>query len=114
MNYLNVFDSGKVRSLSKSTATLGIMGAVLGGTIAAIENTYKVTKGEKNTSDAIAKVAKETVGSGISTATAAATVGALGVSGLVGLVGFATVATISKGFIDSILYPEDKPSTSKG
>jgi hypothetical protein len=112
MNYRNLFDSGNLASISKSAAMLGIMGAVLGGTIAVIENTYKVAKGEKKSAEAVANIAKETVGSGISVATAAATMAALGIGGLIGLAGFAAVATISKGLLDSILYGEKSGSES--
>ena len=88
------------------------MGAVFGGTIAAIGNTYQVAKGERKSAQAITNVAKETIGSGISTAAAAATMAALGMGGLIGLAGFAAVATISKGFLDSILYCKNNKSTS--
>ena len=83
---------------------LGAMGAVLGGTIAVIENTRKIAQGERKSAEAFANVAKETLGTGLSTAAGAAAMAALGIGGLIGLVGFAAVATISKGFLDSILY----------
>jgi hypothetical protein len=113
MNYLNLFRPGKVKSISHSTAMMGTMGAVLGGSISAIENTYKVAKGEKTSADAISNVAKETVGSGISAATAAAAMAALGIGGLLGLAGFAAVASITKGLLDNVLYGAEKLPTSK-
>jgi hypothetical protein len=112
MNYLNLVNPGKLRSVSQSAAMLGTMGAVLGGSIAAIGNTYKVAKGEQNNAEAITNVAKETVGSGISTATAAAAMAAIGVGGLIGLAGFAAVATITKGLLDSVLYCEKRQTAS--
>ena len=113
MNYRNLTNTGKMSSISQSAATLGVMGAVLGGTVSAIGNTYKVAKGQQKSADAIASVAKETVGSGISTAAGAAAMAALGIGGLIGLAGFAAVATITKGFLDSILYCEEKQTASK-
>jgi hypothetical protein len=113
MNYLTPTKTGKMSSISQSAATLGVMGAVLGGTVSAIGNTYKVAKGQRKSTDAIVNVAKETVGSGISTAAGAATMAALGMGGLIGLAGFAAVATITKGLLDSILYCEKKQTASK-
>jgi hypothetical protein len=104
MNFRNLFDTPNQGSILQSTAMLGAMGAVFGGAIATVENSYKVAKGEQKAPEAIANVAKETFGSGISTAAAAATMAALGIGGLMGLAGFAAVATITKGFLDSILY----------
>jgi hypothetical protein len=112
MNYLNLFKLGKVRSVPQSAAMLGTMGAVVGGTVSAIGNTYKVAKGEQRSADALANVAKETVGSGISTAAAAATITALGIGGLIGFASFAAVASISKGLLDSILYGDKKQTAA--
>jgi hypothetical protein len=113
MNYRNFTITTKLGSIPQSAVTMGTMGAVLGGTISAIGNTYKVAKGKQKSSDAIVNVTKETVGSGISTAAAAATMAALGVGGLIGLAGFAAVATITKGLLDSCLYCEEKQIASK-
>jgi hypothetical protein len=113
MNYKNLINTGKLTSASQSAAVLGAMGAVMGGTISAIGNTYKVAKGEQNSAEAIANVAKETVGSGVSTAAGAAAMAALGIGGLIGLAGFAAVATITKGLMDSMLYCEEKKTASK-
>jgi hypothetical protein len=112
MSYRNLINPVKLGTVTRSAATLGTMGAVLGGTISAIGNTYQVARGEKKGTEAIANVAKETVGSGLSTATAAATMAALGIGGLIGLAGFAAVASITKGLLDSVLYCEEKRSTS--
>jgi len=110
MKYRDLFDPGKLTSISQSAVALGVMGAVVGGTIAAIDNVQKVAKGEQKSEDAIANVAKETLGTGLSTAAAAAAMAGLGIGGLVGLAGFAAVATVSKGLIDSILFcPKAKP-----
>jgi hypothetical protein len=114
MNYRNLIGPVKFGSISQSAVRLGTMGAVMGGTIAAIGNTYRVARGERNSAEAITNVAKETVGSGISTATAAATMAALGIGGIFGLAGFAAVATISKGLLDSILYCERDMLDSDG
>jgi hypothetical protein len=89
------------------------MGAVVGGTVSAIGNTYKVAKGEQKSSEAVANVAKETVGTGIATATGAASMAALGLGGLIGLAGFAVVASLTKGFLDSVLYSEEKQPASE-
>jgi hypothetical protein len=112
MDYRKITNPGRVASISQSAARMGTLGAVVGGTISAVGNTYKVAKGEQNAADAIANVARETVGTGISTATAAATMAALGIGGVIGLAGFAVVATISKGLLDSVLYCEKNESTS--
>jgi len=108
MNYKQLVNPGKLSSVSQSAAVLGAMGAVMGGTISAIGNTYKVAKGEQNSGEAIANVAKETFGSGVSTAAGAAAMSALGIGGIIGLAGFAAVATITKGLLDSVLYCEEK------
>jgi hypothetical protein len=112
MSYRNLTNTAKLGSIPQSAAIMGTMGAVVGGTIAAIENTYKVAKGQRKGSDAIANVTKETVGSGISTAAAAVSMAALGVGGLIGLAGFAAVATITKSLMDSILYCEEKQTAT--
>ncbi|MGD8213038.1 MAG: hypothetical protein PVH37_14300 [Desulfobacterales bacterium] len=112
MNYPKLVNAGKVGSVSQSAARMGAMGAVVGGTLSAIANTYKVAKGEQKSADAVANVTKETVGTGISTATAAATMATLGVGGLIGLAGFMAVATITKGFLDAVLYGEEKQTPS--
>lgn len=109
MNFRNLFDTGRLTSISRSAVMLGAMGAVVGGTIAAIDNIQKVAKGEQKSDEAVANVAKETLGTGLSTAAAASAMAALGIEGLVGLAGFAAVATVSKGLLDSILYKRDKP-----
>jgi hypothetical protein len=108
MNYRNLFNVEKLMTISRSAAMLGAMGAVMGGTIAAIENTQKVAKGERKSAEAIANVAKETFSTGISTAAGAAAMAAFGIGGLIGLAGFTAVATLSKGLLDSFLYEKDK------
>jgi hypothetical protein len=109
MNFRNLANPAKMGSITQSAASLGVMGALVGGTISAVGNTYQVARGQQKGSDAITNVAKETVGSGISTAAAAATITAIGLGGLIGLAGFAAVATVSKGLLDSVLYCENKP-----
>jgi hypothetical protein len=113
MNYRNLVNTAKLGPVSQSAMKMGAMGAAIGGTIAVIGNGYQVAKGTQSGAQAVSNVAKETVGTGISTAAAAATVAALGIGGLAGLAGFAAVATISKGFLDSILYCSKKESASK-
>ena len=113
MNYKSLFDTGTLTSISRSALMLGAMGAVVGGTIAAIDNVQKVAKGEQKGDEAVANVAKETLGTGLSTAAAAAAMAALGIGGLVGLAGFAAVATVSKGFLDSVLFcQKTKPASN--
>lgn len=113
MNYQDLFDPGKLTSITGSAAILGVMGAVMGDTVAAIENTQKAAKGERQSAEAVANVAKEALGTGMSTAAAAAAMAALGIGGLLGLAGFAAVATISKGFLDSVLYSEkNRPASN--
>jgi hypothetical protein len=93
---------------------MGVMGAAIGGTVAAIGNGYQVVKGEQTSAQAISNVAKETVGTGLSAAAAGAAVTALGFGGWVGLAGFAAVATISKGLLDAVLYSEkNEPDSEK-
>lgn len=113
MNYLDPINPEQMGSISQSALKLGTLGAVMGGAISAIRNTYKVAKGEQNSTQAITNVTKETVGSGISTATAAAAMTALGLGGLIGIAGFAAVATITKGLLDSALYSENKKKAAE-
>ena len=113
MNYRSLFDTGRLSSISRSAAMLGVMGAVVGGTFAAIDNIQKVAKGEQKSDEAIANVAKESLGTGLSTATAAAVMASLGIGGLVGVAGFAAVATVSKGLLDSVLFcPKEKSASN--
>jgi hypothetical protein len=106
MNYRNLVISTK--PITQSAIKMGAMGAVIGGTVAVVGNSYQVAKGTQSSAQAVTNVAKETLGSGISTAAAAAAVATLGIGGLLGLAGFAAVATISKGFLDTILYRTKK------
>jgi hypothetical protein len=106
MELKNMMNAGRIGSVTQSAATLGAMGAVMGGTISAIGNTFKVVNGDISRSDAISNVAKDTLGSGISSAAGAAAMAALGLGGLFGIAGFAAVATITKGVLDSALYRE--------
>jgi hypothetical protein len=108
MKLRNAINAGKIGSVTQSAATLGAMGAVMGGTVSAIGNTLKVINGEQDSTVAISNVAKDTLGSGISSATGAAAMAALGIGGLFGIAGFAAVATITKGILDSVLHCEKK------
>jgi hypothetical protein len=110
MNFRNLMNIGKSGSISQSAATLGAMGAVMGGTVSALGNTLKVVNGEQSGTDALSNVAKDTLGSGISSATGAAAMAALGIGGLAGIAGFAAIATIAKGVLDSVLHCEAKQS----
>jgi hypothetical protein len=114
MEYRNLFETGKQGSMLQSTVMLGFFGAVFGGAIAAIDNSYKVSTGLQTGTDAVTNIAKETIGSGVSAATAAATMAALGIGGLIGLAGFTAVATITKGFVDSILNCPKEVGIEKG
>jgi hypothetical protein len=98
--------------MSKSAAELGIVGALVGGSVSAVVNTYKVTKGEQNYTEAVTNVAKETVGTGISAATAAAAITAIGLGGLLGVAGFMAVATVTKGLWDTAFEGRSKRTDS--
>jgi hypothetical protein len=104
MNYRDLLDPAKLASISQSAAALVAIGAVVGGTIAAIDNIQKVAKGEHKSDEAFANVAKEALGTGLSTAAGAAVMSGLGIGGLVGLAGLTAVSVVSKGLLDSVLF----------
>jgi hypothetical protein len=112
MNYRDIAKASKFGPIPQSAMKMGIMGAAIGGTIAAVGNGYQVMKGEQTSAQAISNVAKETLGTGLSAAAAGAAITALGFGGLVGLAGFAAVATISKGLLDVVLFSDSSELAS--
>ncbi len=110
MKAKNMIMTGKVGPITQSAATLGAVGAVVGGTVSAIGNTLKVVNGEQSSTVALSNVAKDTLGAGISSATGAAAMAALGIGGLLGIAGFAAVATIANGILNTVLHCDKKRS----
>jgi hypothetical protein len=101
MKYRSLTQANKLATIPESAAALGAVGALVGGSVSAVVNTYKVARKEEEITDAITNVAMETVGTGISSATAAAAMTAVGLGGLLGFAGFMAVATVTKGLWDS-------------
>ena len=96
-----------------SAVSLGVMGAFVGGVTATAQNTYKVARGEMKSVDAARNVARETVGTGLSTAAGGAATTLLGLSGIVGLAGLLVVASLTKGAWDNALTKEAVPEKKK-
>jgi hypothetical protein len=81
---------------------MGVFGAVAGGTIAAVSNSVRVAKGELSGPEAVSNIAKETVGTGLSTAAGMAAMRALGSGGILGFIAFFAVAGVVKTIWDSV------------
>jgi hypothetical protein len=111
MNLTKVNDAGKMVSVANSAVRMGTLGAIVGGSVSAVGNVYKLTKGEVDSAEAITNVTKETVGTGLAAAAGAAATTLLGLSGLWGIFGFVLVASASKGFIESTLESKKKQPT---
>jgi hypothetical protein len=92
---------GSVATVTNTAAKMGVMGAIVGGAVTAVQDSYKIARGEMKTQEAIGHTAKEAVGTGVASATAAAAVSALGLGGLVGLGGFLILGSLVKGVWDS-------------
>lgn len=110
---MELLEKGKanlVPGLTGSTASMGVFGAVAGGTIAAVTNSVRVAKGEMSGSEAVSNVAKASVGTGLSTAAGMAAMRALGSGGLVGFVAFFAIAGLTKVIWDSVVYSSKESS----
>jgi len=103
MELLKGKDSSLIPGVTGSVTSMGVFGAVAGGTIAAVSNSVRVAKGELSGPEAISNVAKETVGTGLCTAAGMAAVRALGSGGIVGLIAFFAAAGIVKIIWDSVV-----------
>lgn len=111
MGPIKLPDSGRMVAISNSAVVSGTLGAIVGGTVSAASNSYKVARGEMRTADAVTASAKEAVGTGVSTAAAGAAVTALGLSGFLGIAGFLVVASFAKGFWDSAFQSAPKKAS---
>jgi hypothetical protein len=111
MEILKDGNSNLIKGLSSSTASVGVFGAVAGGTVAAVTNSMRVAKGEISGSEAVSNVAKESVGTGLSTAAGMAAMRALGAGGFVGFIAFFAVAGLAKVIWDSVVYSQKKESS---
>jgi hypothetical protein len=96
MELLKGENSNLIPGVTSSIASMGVFGAVAGGTIAAVSNSVRVAKGELPGPEAVSNVAKETVGTGLCTAAGMAAMRALGSGGIVGFITFFAVAGIVK------------------
>lgn len=85
------------------------IGAVAGGAVSTIQNTYNVARGQVTVNEAVANVAKDTVGTGLASVVGTVAITVFGVGGILGLVGFLGVTAVSKGFWDSIVYNSNRP-----
>ncbi len=99
---------GKLTAVPTTAASAIKLGAIVGGTLSMIQNTYRVSQGRINAREAAANVAKDTVGTGLSTAVGAVVVTGLGVSGLLGIVGFMTISGLSKELWDTVAHGKNK------
>ena len=89
-----------VHYLSQSTASIGVLGGIVGGTAAAAKNIKSLKNGEISQSEAALDVGKETVGAGVATAAAAVAAGMVGSSVLISAVTVIGVGTGAKYFWD--------------
>jgi len=96
-------NSSLIPGVTSSVASMGVFGAVAGGTIAAVSNSVRVAKGELSGPEAVSNVAKETVGTGLSTAAGMAAMRALGSGGILGFIAFFAVAGVVKTIWDSVV-----------
>ena len=102
MELLKGENSNLIPGVTSSIASMGVFGAVAGGTIAAVSNSVRVARGELSGPEAVSNVAKETVGTGLSTAAGVAAMRALGSGGIVGLIAFLVVAGVVKSIWDAV------------
>jgi hypothetical protein len=87
--------------VTASILSVGALGAVAGGAIAAVGNSVAVAKGELSGPAAALGVARETVGGGLSAAAGMVAVRAIGAGGIVGVVVFLAAAGIANALWDS-------------
>jgi len=109
MELLKGENSNLIPGVTSSIASMGVFGAVAGGTIAAVSNSVRVARGELLGPEAVSNVTKETVGTGLSTAAGMAAMRALGSGGVVGFVVFFAIAGLAKVIWDSVV---SNPKTS--
>lgn len=100
--------------LPAAVVATGALGVVVGGTVAAAKDIKRVRDGEMTQTEAVADIGKESVGTGISTATGVAVVGALGVGGFLGLLGIMGVAAGTKYLWDKNFGYKPKPLAIEG
>ncbi|WP_027179988.1 magnetosome protein MamC [Maridesulfovibrio bastinii] len=92
--------------LPAAVTASGTVGAVVGGTVAVAKDIKKVKDGSMTKKEAAGDVARESLGTGLSTAAGVAVIGAAGIGGVVGLLGIVGVASGTK-------YLWDKAFASK-
>lgn len=85
-----------VHFLSHSTANIGAIGALVGGTAAAAKNIKDYNAGIIDKQEAAVDTGKETVGAAVATAAGAAAAGVVGSSVLVSVFAVITVGTGTK------------------
>ena len=88
MELLKGENSNLIPGVTSSISSMGVFGAVAGGTIAAVSNSVRVARGELSGPESVSNVAKETVGTGLCTAAGMAAMRAIGSGGIVGLIAF--------------------------
>ncbi len=98
----------RASSVPAVAASAGKIGAVAGGVVSAMHNTYRFGRGDIKATEAISNVVKDTVGTGLATAAGAVAITMVGITGLVGVAGFVTVAALTKGAWDSMFYNTEK------
>jgi len=104
-------ESGKIVAISNSAVVSGTLGMIVGGAVSAASNSYQVARGGLSPTNAVSNVAKEAVGTGVSTAAAGAAVTALGLGGFWGIAGFLIVASFAKGIWDSAFQSAPKKAS---
>jgi hypothetical protein len=93
-----------ITAVPRSAIAGGALGALIGGSIAAAQNSYHVARGDIKCVEGIKNIFKESVGSGLSGSAGAAIVTGLGLSGFMGFTGFLVVSSAAKGLWDSVAY----------
>jgi hypothetical protein len=114
MELLKGKHSSLIPGVTSSVASMGVFGAVAGGTIAAVSNSVRVAKGKISGPEAVTNTAKEAVGTGLCTAAGVAAMRALGSGGVVGFIAFFAVAGIVKTIWDSVFSCQQTSSEKAG
>ena len=91
----------QLTAVPRTALSGGALGALVGGSLAAVQNTYQVAKGEIKSRDAVSNIVKESLGSGVATAAGATVISGLGIGGWIGVAGFMFVSSAAKGLWDS-------------
>lgn len=99
--------------LAHSSSSLGILGAVVGGSIATAKNYKAVQDGSIDYTDAAVDVGKETLGAGVATTMGVVATGVLGGGFVVSLVTVMAVASGTKYAWDRVVDNIDKDSLHK-